>query len=237
VSGIIAPPAIAIDGPAASGKTTIGKMLAELLGYLLLDTGSMYRAATLAVLQKGVDPGDEAAVAGMTHDLKLEIRPASGESDGRLYSVLLDGRDVTWELRTPAVDANVSQVSAYPEVRRVLVQQQHEIAQRYQVVMVGRDIGTVVLPDAELKLYISASAAERAGRRYRERQSHGIPSDYDDILADVIRRDHLDGSRAHSPMRPAADAILIDSTGRSPETILEQILSLDHFKQGAVEKC
>jgi CMP/dCMP kinase len=237
VSDISAPPAIAIDGPAASGKTTIGKMLAEVLGYLLLDTGSMYRAATLAVLQKGIDPGDETAVAGITHDLNLEIRPATGESDGRLYTVLLDGRDVTWELRTPAVDANVSQVSAYAEVRRVLVEQQREIARRYRVVMVGRDIGTVVLPAAELKLYISASAEERAGRRCRERQSQGMASDYDTILADVIRRDHLDGSRVHSPMRSAADAILIDSTGRSPDAILEQILSLDHFRQTAVAKC
>jgi CMP/dCMP kinase len=237
VTHIIAPPAIAIDGPAASGKTTIGKMLAEALGYLLLDTGSMYRAATLAVLQKGIDPADEAAVAAVTRDLNLEIRPASSESDGRLYTVLIDGQDVTWELRAPAVDANVSQVSAYAEVRRVLVQQQRDIARRYHVVMVGRDIGTVVLPEAELKLYISASAEERAGRRCRERQSQGITSDYHNILADVIRRDRLDSSRAHSPMRAAADAILIDSTGRSPEAILEQILSLHHFRYKTAAKC
>jgi CMP/dCMP kinase len=236
VRDIIGPPAIAIDGPAASGKTTVGKMLAEALGYLLLDTGSMYRAATLAALMKGVDPTDEAAVAAIAHQLNLSIQAGSGERDGRLYTVLLDGHDVTWELRTPAVDANVSQVSAYAEVRRVLVQQQREIARRHPVVMVGRDIGTVVLPDAELKLYISASAEERAGRRYRERQSQGMASDYDDILADVIRRDQFDGSRLHSPMRPAADAILIDSTGRSPEAILEAILALEPFKARVVAK-
>jgi CMP/dCMP kinase len=236
VREIIGPPAIAIDGPAASGKTTVGKMLAEALGYLLLDTGSMYRAATLAALMKGVDPTDEAAVAAIAHQLNLSIQAGSGERDGRLYTVLLDGHDVTWELRTPAVDANVSQVSAYAEVRRVLVQQQREIARRHPVVMVGRDIGTVVLPDAELKLYISASAEERAGRRYRERQSQGMASDYDDILADVIRRDQFDGSRLHSPMRPAADAILIDSTGRSPEAILEAILALEPFRARAVAK-
>jgi CMP/dCMP kinase len=236
VREIIGPPAIAIDGPAASGKTTVGKMLAEALGYLLLDTGSMYRAAALAALMKGVNPADEAAVAAIAHQLNLSIQAGSGERDGRLYTVLLDGHDVTWELRTPAVDANVSQVSAYAEVRRVLVQQQREIARRHPVVMVGRDIGTVVLPEAELKLYISASAEERADRRYRERQSQGMASSYDDILADVIRRDQFDGSRLHSPMRPAPDAILIDSTGRSPEAILEAILALEPFKARAVAK-
>jgi CMP/dCMP kinase len=230
---VTAPPAIAIDGPAASGKTTIGKMLAEELDYLLLDTGSMYRAATLAALENGVDIDDEAAVTHLTQQTVIDIRPAAGEGDGRLYTVLLDGRDITWELRAPAIDRHVSQVSAYPEVRRILVERQREIAQQCKVIMVGRDIGTVVLPEAQLKLYVVASPEERAERRCAERRQQGQNVDYDSVLADVIRRDAIDSSRVHSPLRPASDAILLDSTGKSPQSLLGEILSLAQLKAEA----
>lgn len=217
---------IAIDGPAASGKSTVGYMLAEALNYLFLDTGCMYRAATLAVLQNGVDVGDETAVTTLAQTLEIDVQPAEGEKDGRLYTVLLNGQDVTWEIRTPAVDANVSQVSSYPGVRREMVHRQRAVGKRGHVVMVGRDIGTVVMQDAPLKLFITASPEERARRRWQERHQQGHPADYDTILADTIRRDKIDSSRQHSPLRPADDAIIMDTTKLTPETIVEGILAL-----------
>ena len=209
-------------------------MLAEKLNYLFLDTGCMYRAVTLAALEQAIDTGDEAALAELTATLDLIILPAIGEGDGRLYTVLLDGRDVTWAIRSAAVDTHVSRVSAVPDVRRLLVERQRAMAERGGVVMVGRDIGTVVLPDAPLKLYVVASAEERARRRWLERCERGEAADYEAILADVIRRDGIDSSREHSPMRPAADAILIDSTGRRPEEILDEILALQNFSTAVV---
>jgi cytidylate kinase len=223
------PQAIAIDGPAASGKTTVGKMLAVTLGYLFLDTGFMYRAVTLAVLEKGVSIDDESAVYTLLQTLHIDVIPANGEKDGRLYTALLNGRDVTWDIRTAEVDQNVSQVSKYQRVRESLVQRQRQIAARGRVVMVGRDIGTVVLPGASLKLYIIASPEERARRRWQEKKDRGQDSNYEQILADIIRRDGIDGSRRHSPMRPAGDAIIMDTTGRDPETIVDEILALPHF--------
>lgn len=219
---------IAIDGPAASGKTTVGKMLAQQLGYLFLDTGSMYRALTLAALRAAVDVNDEAAVGQLALKADIQIKPAYGHPDGRSYTVLLDNDDVTWEIRSPLVDANVSQVSKYEAVRTEMVRRQRDIAQQGDVVMVGRDIGTVVLPDAPLKLYITASPEERALRRLRDRRAQGVlgDGDYDSILADIIRRDRIDSSREHSPLRAAADAIKIDTSDRTPGEIVEQILAL-----------
>jgi cytidylate kinase len=219
------PKVIAIDGPAASGKSTVGRLLAEALAYMYLDTGSMYRATTLAALQQGVDVNDEAAVTRLTQEIVIDVKPAGGEGDGRLYTVLLDGQDVTWALRSPEVDAHVSQVSSYAGVRQELVQRQRRFGRRGNIVVVGRDIGTVVMPDAPLKLYITASAEERAQRRWQERQTQGHRAGYESILADVIRRDKIDSSREHAPLRPADDAILIDTTGRPPETIVNEILA------------
>lgn len=221
------PDTIAIDGPAASGKTTVGLLLARRLGYLCLDTGSMYRALTLAAIRRHVRPDDEAGIVQLAHDCDLDVAPLAGETDGRLYTVLLDGEDVTWELRLPVVDAYVSQVSTYPDVRAEMVRRQRAFGRRGGVVMIGRDIGTVVLPDAALKLYITASAEERAHRRLidRRRQGHH-DDDYETILADVVRRDHHDSSRRHSPLRPAADALQIDTTGRTVEEVMDQIMAL-----------
>jgi len=221
--------AIAIDGPAASGKTTIGNMLAARLGYRLLDTGCMYRAVTLAVLLKGLDPSDKDEVTALARSMKLDIQRPGNQDDGRLYTVLLDDADVTWQIRSASVDLNVSQVSAYKEVRLELVRRQRDFASRTRTVVVGRDIGTVVLPDAPLKLYIVATAEERARRRWRETVDRGTNASYERILQDIIRRDQFDGRRVHSPMRPAADAILIDTSGHTPEEILATILSLPHF--------
>ena len=223
------PLAIAIDGPAASGKTTVGKMLAAKLGYLFLDTGFMYRAVTLAVLEKGVPIDDEDAVYALLQELEIDVEANDVSGDGRLYTAYLNGRDVTWDIRTAEIDNNVSDISKYQRVRQDLVQRQREIAGRGRVVMVGRDIGTVVLPDAPLKLYIIASPSERARRRWQEKKNRGQEPDYDQILKDIIRRDEIDSSRQISPMRPAKDAIIMDSTNRDPETIVDDILALPQF--------
>jgi cytidylate kinase len=220
---------IAIDGPAASGKSTLGFLLAQRLGYLYLDTGSMYRALTLAALQRGVNLNEEAALACLAEDVDIDVRPLANngdESDGRHYSVYLDGEDITWKIRGPEVDAAVSKVSSYPSVRRQMVLQQRRYAMRGDVVLVGRDIGTVVIPEAPLKLYITATPQERARRRWMDRRQQGHPADYDAILADVIRRDRFDAGRQHSPMQPAADAIEIDTTGKPVETVYEAIVLL-----------
>ena len=222
------PTVIAIDGPAASGKSTAGYMLARELGFLYLDTGSMYRAATLAALIAGIDPDNEAAVSALSRDLDLQIKPASGAPDGRQYTVLLDGDDVTWELRSPDVDAHVSVVSSFPRVREEMVRRQREIARMGSVVMVGRDIGTVVIPDAPLKLYITASPEVRARRRWLDRKAQGHEADYAEILADINRRDEFDSRRKHSPLRPAEDAVIIDNTSLDPEEVLAEIRAFLH---------
>jgi cytidylate kinase len=184
---------------------------------------------TLAAILGGIDVADEEAVVTLARRSTLAIHPAAGEPDRRAYTVLLDGQDVTWAVRSPAVDAHVSLVSSYQGVRQILVERQRDMARQGRVVMVGRDIGTVVLPEAPLKLYVVASAAERARRRWQERQGRDEGGDYAAILADVERRDAIDASRQHSPMKPADDAIILDTTGKSPEQILAEILALAPF--------
>jgi CMP/dCMP kinase len=217
---------IAIDGPAASGKSTIGCILAEKLGFLLLDTGCMYRATTLAALKSGVAVEDETAVSQLAQSIDIDVQPPANEGDGRHYTTLLNGQDVTWELRSPDVDTHVSLVSSYAEVRQEMVQRQRRFGLRGNVVMVGRDIGTVVMPDAPLKLYITASAEERARRRLRDRTAQGHSNSYESILADVQRRDQFDSSRRHSPLRPANDAVIIDTSHLTPDEIIAKILAL-----------
>ncbi len=193
------PKIIAIDGPAASGKSTLGRRLADLLGYLFFDTGVMYRAVTWIALQRGMDLRDEAAVATLAEKIQIDVAPAS-KSDGRVCDVIVEGKDVTWETRQPEVDANVSIVSAYRGVRSAMSKQQRRIGQRGRVVMVGRDIGTVVLPEADLKIYLDASAQQRARRRYNEIKARGGEADYDGILASVIERDRIDSTaRCRAP--------------------------------------
>jgi CMP/dCMP kinase len=225
VSEIHPPSIIAIDGPAASGKSTIGKRLADKLDYLFFDTGLMYRAVTWLALQRGLDLDDEAAVTGLAESVPIEVRPPT-QPDGRSCDVLVEGVDITWETRRPEVDANVSAISAYPGVRRALSAQQRRIGQRGNVVMVGRDIGTVVLPDADLKIYLDATAEERARRRYDEIIARGEIADYDEILAKVIERDRIDSTRDVAPLKVAEDAIVVDSDKLSAEEVFQQILVL-----------
>jgi len=216
---------IAMDGPAASGKSTVGRLLAEKLNYVMLDTGFMYRAVTLAAINAGLNLEDETAVTTLSTTLHLDVQSAAGHEDGRHYTALLNGQDITWNLRTPEVEANVSLVSSYVGVRQEMVKRQREFGLRGNIVMVGRDIGTVVMPDAPLKLYITASAEERARRRWRDRQAQGHPDTFEHILADVKRRDDYDSHRQHSPLKPADDAITIDTTGISVEEIVDDIIT------------
>lgn len=216
---------IAIDGPAASGKSTVAKLLADQVGYLYFDTGVMYRAVTWAALTRGTSVDDEPAVTALAKGLDIDVLSPTAE-DGRQYTVLVDGQDATWAIREPAVDASVSKVSAYPGVRAAMVLQQRRIAGRGCIVMVGRDIGTVVLPDADLKVYLDASAQERARRRWSEEQARGMARGYDDVLAEVRRRDRIDSTRKVAPLKPAVDAIILDSTTLSIEAVVSTILEL-----------
>ncbi len=219
------PSKIAIDGTVASGKSTIGGLLAERLGYLYLDTGAMYRAVTWVALKRGLDIADEEAITALAEAIKIEVVPPTVE-DGRQYTVYADGEDVTWQIRRQEVDANVSPVSAYVGVRRALTAQQRRIGQRGRVVMVGRDIGTVVMPDADLKIYLDASVEERARRRYLELVEKGEPANYDDVLIAIEKRDAFDSGRKEAPLQPADDAFIIDTTGLSVEEVLEKVEEL-----------
>jgi cytidylate kinase len=219
------PSTIAVDGPAASGKSTIGGLLAERLGYLYFDTGVMYRAVTWAAIARGIDVADEAGVTDLAERLQIDVvRPTV--SDGRQYTVLADGQDVTWEIRCPEVNWGVSPVSAYPGVRAALTAQQRRIGQKGKIVMVGRDIGTVVLPDADLKLYLDATVEERAGRRYRETLARSESADFDEVLASVQLRDEIDSGRAHAPLRAAEEAVVVDTTALGIQDVLDRVLAL-----------
>ena len=216
------PSTIAIDGPAASGKSTIAELLARRLGYLYFDTGVMYRAVTWAALVRGIPIDDEPAVTALAERLRIDVTPPTTD-DGRQYTVLAGGVDVTWAIRMPEVDANVSPVSAYAGVRRALVAQQRRVAAKGPVVMVGRDIGTVVLPGADLKIYLDASVEERARRRWREMRARGEEADYEGVLAAMRRRDEIDSNRAVSPLRVAEDGIVVDTTDLGIEEVLAEV--------------
>ena len=219
------PRTIAIDGPAGAGKSTIGALVAERLGYLFLDTGAMYRAVALAALGKGIDPDDGLALTALARDLRITIGPPTVR-DGRTYTVLLDGRDVTWDIRDGRIDRVVSQVARVPGVRDAMLEQQRALAARGRVVMVGRDIGTVVLPHADRKIFLTASAAERARRREEELQSRGEQRPRQELLHEILRRDQLDSERAVAPLKAAEDAIVVETDGESVGQALDRVLSV-----------
>ena len=219
------PDIIAIDGPAAAGKSTVGERVAAELGYLYFDTGIMYRAITWAALQQGLDIADEPAITALAQRAHIDVLQPT-VSDGRQYTVHVDGQDVTWDLRQPAVEAHVSAVSAYPEVRAALSAQQRRIGLRGHVVMVGRDIGTVVLPEAPLKVYLDATVEARARRRYRENKARGERVRYADILSAMRERDRIDSQRKAAPLKAADDAVVIDTTKLVVEQVVEQVLHL-----------
>lgn len=216
---------IALDGPAASGKSTVGEKLAEHLGYLFFDTGVMYRAITLAAIESGISAEDEQACTRLAEETQIDVRPPS-KDDGRPNDVLINGEDKTWEIRTPKVDAHVSVVSAYPGVRHALTKKQREIGKRGKVVMVGRDIGTVVMPDSHLKIFLDASVQERAHRRFLERLNRGEVADYQHVLEVLRQRDEIDSNRDVAPLRPAEDAVVINSDEMTVQQVLDEILKL-----------
>ena len=217
------PRTIAIDGPAGAGKSTIGTLVAERLGYLFLDTGAMYRAVALAAQRRDIDPDDEARLAVLARDVRITIGPPT-KRDGRAYTVLLDGSDVTWDIRTREIDGIVSQVARVPGVRDAMVEQQRAVAQSGRVVMVGRDIGTVVLPNAERKIFLTASAGERARRREEELAMRGEHRPRQELLHEILRRDQLDTERVTSPLKAAADAVVIQTDGLEVRDALERVL-------------
>ena len=211
---------IAIDGPAASGKSTLGHKLAQVLGYLYFDTGVMYRAVTWLALSHGIDIDDEVAITSLAEQVKIDVRPPSVQ-DGRAYDVIVDSQDITWDIRRREVEAYVSPVSTYAGVRKALTAQQRRIGKRGRVVMVGRDIGTVVLPEAGLKIYLDASVEERARRRFKELIERGEVADYEHILAAMRKRDRIDSNRKVAPLRPAEDAQILCSDGLDADQVLE----------------
>lgn len=215
------PNVITIDGPAGAGKSTLGELLAQQLGYMYFDTGVMYRALTLAVLRESIDPNSADAVAALARRLNIEVQPPTVD-DGRQYTVLVDGEDVTWHLRDPEVEKYVSAAARHPEVRKIMRARQREIASRGHVVMVGRDIGNVVMPDAELKIFLKASLAERARRRATELRARGQHVTPEELRADMQRRDLLD----QHVMIPAPDAVVLDCDQLSPEQEVAFVTSL-----------
>lgn len=225
---------IAIDGPAGSGKSTIARELSRRLGFEKLDTGAMYRAVAFSALDRGIDLDDEAAVDALASAITIRFMP--GEPGG---SITVDGRDVSREIRTPLVDANVSKVSAYPGVRTAMLEPQRAVAQNHDVVAEGRDIGTVVFPDAEVKVFLTADPRVRAQRRVLQR--HGgdvadarvLESEVAETLASIERRDVLDASRDVAPLVAAPDAVQIDSTAFTIDEVTDQIADLVAQKRGA----
>lgn len=217
---------IAIDGPAGAGKSTIARCLADMIGYTYIDSGAMYRALTLKVLREKIP---------MT-DLDRIIRLA-GETDidFKENSIYLDGRASDKEIREEDVNRNVSYIAAIPDVRRLMVDLQRKISRNKNVVMDGRDVGTVIFPAATVKFYITASVDERAGRRYNELKQKGYAAEITDIKAQIEKRDHIDSTREDSPLAAASDAIIIDTTGKSVKQVLDEVIYHIEAKGGCID--
>ena len=209
---------IAIDGPAAAGKSTVSKAVAKKLGYTYIDTGAMYRAFTEYVLRKGVDPENEAECVKLIPEVDITLYP-----DGK---VMCSGKDVTREIREPRVSGNVSYIASYKDIRLAMVDLQRKMAESVSVVMDGRDIGTYVLPNADVKIFQIASVEERAKRRFKENQEKGIACTYEEIVADVEKRDRIDSSRAFAPLKPAEDSIELDTSKLTIEESVQAVLDI-----------
>lgn len=213
--------AIAIDGPAGAGKSTIARALAKRLGYIYVDTGALYRAVAYSAVCYGMPPTDEAAVAVLLPAMNVRLGYVEGEQ-----RVFVNNTDVTDHIRTPEMSRAASDVSAFPSVRAFLLELQRKIAAENNVVMDGRDIGTVVLPNAQIKIFLTASPEDRARRRTLELEQRGTPQPYEDVLKDVTQRDYNDSHRAAAPLCKAEDAILVDTTGNTLEQSMERLTSV-----------
>jgi cytidylate kinase len=219
------PRTIAIDGPSASGKSSVGYLVAERLGYLFLDTGATYRALTWLALQRGVQLEDEESLGRLAAQVDMKLGPPAAAS-GERCTIWVDGEDVTAVLRWPEVEAGVSLVSRVPQVRQAMVAFQRRLAGRRRVVMAGRDIGTVVLPNADLKVYLDASLEERARRRQEQMATLGRACSQSAIGEEILRRDAIDSKREASPLRAAEDAIVINTDGLSQAQVVERVVAL-----------
>ena len=212
---------VAIDGPASSGKSTISKLIAKENHFVYLDTGAMYRVVTLAVLKNQISLDDHRAIEQLVQTIEIGFSMQDGKQ-----SVFMNGEDVTDEIRSVEVTRNVSAVSALKEVRTRLVHLQREIAENHSIIMDGRDIGTVVLPQAEIKIFLVASVEERAKRRYIENQEKGIEMSYEELVEDIRRRDYIDSTRKESPLKKADDAIEIDTTTMTIDDVVKTVTAL-----------
>lgn len=212
---------VAIDGPASSGKSTISKLIAKENHFVYLDTGAMYRVVTLAVLRNKISIDNHEAIEKLVQTIEIGFSMKDGKQ-----SVFMNGEDVTDEIRSVEVTKSVSAVSAIKEVRTRLVHLQQEIAENHSIIMDGRDIGTVVLPQAEIKIFLVASVEERAKRRFIENQEKGIEMSYEELVEDIRRRDHIDSTRKESPLRKAEDAIEIDTTTMTIEDVVKTVTAL-----------
>ena len=212
---------VAIDGPSGAGKSTLAKRLAKELGYLYVDTGAMYRSIGLFALRQGVDPKDEAAVTALLPQIQIELRYVNGAQ-----RVLLCGEDVSEAIRAEEVGMATSAVSAHPPVRAFLLELQRGMARTHDILMDGRDIGTVILPNASVKIFPTASAEARATRRFRELQEKGVDTDFETVLEDIRRRDYQDSHRATAPLRQAEDAVLVDTSEMDLEESFQALKSL-----------
>ncbi|MCC7165352.1 MAG: (d)CMP kinase [Anaerolineae bacterium] len=217
------PQTIAIDGPAASGKSVLAERLAAALGYFYFDTGLMYRAVTNEALSRRIAIADEKAVTELAGTVEINVHPASDDARG---VVSVDGRDVSAELHRPEVDRNVSVVSAYAGVRRALTDQQRRIARRGSIIMAGRDIGTIVVPDAGCKIFLTASVEARARRRMRDRLERGQHVTFEQMRDEILRRDELDSLRSVAPLRAAEDAIELDNSDLTIEETVQRALEI-----------
>jgi len=214
---------IAIDGPAASGKTSVGKRIADHLGYLFLDTGIMYRAVTWLVLRQDIDPSSEIQVSKLAENIKISIT-SSTVLDNRDFDVIVEGQDVTWKIREKDVNEYVSQISSYAGVRTAMTKLQRAYGEKGNIVMVGRDIGTVVMPEADLKIFLNASADVRAARRYQEELKRGKTADLNQILSSVKMRDEIDSNRTIAPLQIASDAVVINTDNKSIDEVVNIII-------------
>lgn len=223
---------VAIDGPSGAGKSTVSRSVAKAFGFIYVDTGAMYRTIGLAAFRKSLDTKDKPSVIGILPELNIELK-YNEQGEQRMY---LNGEDVSADIRLPEISMCASNVSAMPEVRAYLMDMQRQMAKRYDVIMDGRDIGTVILPDADVKIFLTASAEERANRRYKELKAKGVETSFDEVLDDMIKRDAQDSGRETAPLKPADDAIRLDTSNMDFDDSIAAVCNIITEKTGREKK-